>query len=246
MTTTIVRSVRQILALCAVSIIFAAATVQGALAASLKFDKTSFSVKTGDTFNVQIVIDPGTEQVTSTDAYVVYDGNFLQAQTIVGGTYFPQVLHDKKTNLVYVGAMIQSPTDFKTGKGTVATITFKATGSGSTKLTYQCDKTLIATSKIIKNDPNATDIIECSQNEEATIAVSGPTATPAPSGQATPTPTTVVQLPVTSGGSISTPTATIHVTSLPQSGTTENMISMAAAGTILLVFGGIAKLLLKL
>lgn len=215
----------------ALFLLITALTVHGVEAATLKFDPTTVSVKSGDTFDVKVNVDPQSEQITSVDAYVLYDSAILTPQTVTYGTYFPQVLHDIKSTMVYVGATIQSPNDFRTGTGTIATITFKAIAGGTVTLQYQCDSTLIATSKVIKNDANATDIVQCSSNDKATVTVSGAAAS---TTTVTPTPTVY-----------STATQSASISQLPKSGGEQNTVSTAFVGGALVFVGLLARLLFK-
>ncbi len=195
-------------------------------AAFLKFDQASFDVEVDETFDVQIIVDPGSEQITSIDSYISYDSAVVNAQTVTSGTYFPTVLNDLTTGNAYVAGLVDSPSDFKTGVGTVATITFKALAEGETDLIYDCDGEATVTSKIIKNDINSTNIIECSQNGTAviTVSVGGEEATGGADDTPTPTPTQTT------------------VTELPASGSTENMMAMALVGAVLVGVGGLTKL----
>ena len=194
-------------------------------AAFFKFDQASYSVLVGDTFVVEVIVNPGSEQLTSVDAYITYGSDIVNVQSITEGSYFPTVLNNLTTGKVYIAGLVDSPSDFKTGTGTVATVTFEALTEGETELVFDCDGQATVTSKIIKNDINSTNIIECGQNGTATITV-GVTATA--------TDTTTADTP--------TPTRR-PVTSLPASGSAENMMMLGALGAALVVVGGIAKLI---
>jgi hypothetical protein len=210
------------------------ATVHGSVyAAFLKFDQASYDLEVGDTFDVQIIVNPGTEEVTSIDSYVKYGSSVINATGVTEGSYFPTVLNDLTSGKVYIAGLVDSPSDFKSGTGTVATITFEALKVGTTELVFDCDGQATVTSKVIKNDINSTNIIQCSQNGTATVtigvaAASGSTLTPTPTG--------------TSTENTSTPT-TRPVTQLPASGSAENMMLLGAIGAVLVVIGGVAKLI---
>ena len=103
------------------------ATVHGSVyAAFLKFDQASYDLEVGDTFDVQIIVNPGTEEVTSIDSYVKYGSSVINATGVTEGSYFPTVLNDLTSGKVYIAGLVDSPSDFKSGTGTVATITFEA------------------------------------------------------------------------------------------------------------------------
>ncbi len=211
------------------------ASVGAVNAAFLKFDKASYTVGVGDTFGVEIVVNPGSDQITSIDSYVTYDSAIINADSVTEGSYFPTVLNDLTTGKVYIAGLIDSPSDFKTGTGTVATITFKAQKEGETDLIFDCDPDATVTSKVIKNDINATDIIECDKNGTATvtIGVGGDT------GQTTEDTTEEA-----TGGVDDTPTPTqAVVTELPASGSAENMMMLGMLGALLVSIGGVARLI---
>lgn len=229
-------------------------------AAALRFDKTSNSVTSGNTFDVQVVIDPGSEQVTSTDAWIVYDKNILTVVSVKDGTYFPTVLNDTTTaGKVYVAGLVNDPTEFKSGVGTVATITFRATTNGNATISYQCDPNATETSKIIKNDINSTNIIECGANGTQAVTVGsggsggGGTAPTTAPGQptSTPFPTTVATITLTPTPTTFFPSPTISTLSaspsaLPQSGVIENILNIALPGILLMTIGSVLKIMLKI
>lgn len=195
-------------------------------AAFLKFNEASYSVGVGETFDVEIIVNPGSDQITSIDSYVTYDSAIINADSVTEGTYFPTVLNDLTTGKVYIAGLVDSPSDFKEGVGTVATITFNALKEGKTDLVFDCDGQATVTSKVIKNDINSTNIIVCSENGTATVTIGvGGDATGGAEDTPTPTPTTAA------------------VTQLPASGSTENMMMMALIGAVLVGVGGLTKLI---
>ncbi len=193
-----------------------------AQAASLKFDKTTVNVNAGETFDIGVVVDAGTDSIHTTDAYVLYDSSLLEASGVTDGTFFPSVFNDITSQRVYIGGLVDDPATSKTGSGTIATINFKALQSGTVTLSYICGESG-ETSQVIKNDINATDIITCSSNGTASVTVSGaavPTSTPS---ALSPTPS-----------------------ELPKTGVLDNLVKVAIPGIMLLVLGGILKLFLRI
>lgn len=191
-------------------------------AASLKFDKTTVSVTNGGTFQIAVTVDPGSDALSSVDAYATYDAAYLKVNSVTAGTLFPTVSHDESTGgKVYIAGMVNDPTTSISTSGTVATITFQALKDGSTSLAFDC-----SSSKIIKNDINASDVMACSQNNSAAITIG------ASSGGTNPT---------------TAPAANNNYTApaeLPQSGVFENVSKIAVPGIILLILGGVLKLVL--
>ena len=213
---TMKKSLGRILFLLILFIVFPA-VFGSANAASLKFDKTTVSTTNGGTFEIAVTVDPGSDTLSSVDAYVAYDASYLKVNTVTAGTLFPTVSNDISTSgKVYIAGMVNDPTTSISTSGTVATITFQALKDGSTTLTFDCN-----TSKIIKNDINASDVMTCSQNNSSAVTVG-------------------------SGGSSggTNPTSAAPVSELPRSGVFDNVANIAIPGIILLLLGSIFRLVL--
>lgn len=221
-------------ALCAVVFTVGA---QAAEAAVLKFDPTSVTVTNGNTFEVDVIVDAEDEQVSGTDAYILYDSTLLETTTdqISPGTYFPVVSSTVDTEKIYINGVVTDPTDFKTGSGVLATITFTMLRDGNGTLQFYCDTSQRDTSKIVKNDVDATNVIECANL--SIFSINGGTSTP----QDGTTPTTVPATGGTTGGLKET-TQYVQPTALPQSGVFENVVSVAIPGAIMLVVGVLLKI----
>jgi len=186
------------------------------IAASLEFDPTTMTTSANQTFNVSIVVDAGSELITSTDVYVTFDASILEAQSVTEGSFFPTVTNNITSGKVYIAGLVDDPATSKTASGTLATVTFKALKDGTATLSFDCDN-----SKIVKNDVNATNILTCSENGTSTVTVGvGGTTTggDADSGQTT--------------------------TQLPKSGIFDNVVKWAVPGTVLLLIGVITRLIL--
>lgn len=191
-------------------------------AASLKFDAPSVSTTAAQTFDIDVIVDTGGEEINSTDVYITFDKDIIEAQTVSEGTFFPTVLNDITEGRVYVAGMVDDPATSKSGTGTVATITFKALKAGTTTLTYHCDSSVNETSKVIKNDIDATNIIVCSENGSTSVSVGGSSAEES------------TEDTTSSGGA----------EELPESGIFDNVVKYAAPGVILFIIGLAVKLLL--
>ena len=141
--------------------------VKSVSAASLNFDKTTVSVANDETFQIAVTVAPGSDALNSVDAYVIFDATALKATVVTAGSLFPTVSHDESiAGKVYIAGMVNDPASSISTSGTLATITFQALkdGTGTVALSFDCN-----TSKIIKNDINASNVISCSQN--GTVAV---------------------------------------------------------------------------
>lgn len=186
-------------------------------AASLMFDPESSDIEEGETFSVDVNIDAETQQVAGTDIYISYDSSIVSLQSVTGGDYFPLVSNIPTTGQLYISGVIANQGEYKTGEGTVATLVFKGEAEGTTNLDFSCDLTQTETSKIIQNDINSSNIIDCS----------------------TLTPHTVV----VGGGSTST---TTKPTSLPASGVYDDMLRYSALGGVLLAAGLGLRVIMKI
>lgn len=202
---------------------------QASEAAYFKFDKSSISVSAGDTFDIAVIVDAGTDQVQSSDIYVTFDSSALTAQTVTPGTYFPSVLKTISAGQVYIAGVPQQQNQPVTGSGTVATINFKATKAAT--LSFDCDN-----STIVKYDPNSPNILVCSQNQGATVSVGGQS----PVATSTPTPTTAGSSSNNSNSSTTQPTPSV----LPTTGFFDNTLRIAVPGLILLSIGLLARFVL--
>lgn len=61
----------------AFTFLFSASIIGQTRAAFLKFDQAAFSGNVGNTIQVQVIVDAGSDQISSTDAYVLYDPTLL-------------------------------------------------------------------------------------------------------------------------------------------------------------------------
>jgi len=175
-----------------------------AQAASLNFNKSTATATNGETFQIAVTVDPDGDALNSTDVYVTFDSTLLKATEVSAGSLFPTVSNDISTSgSVYIAGMVDDPASSISTAGTLATITFQALKDGSGTISFNCD-----TSKIIKNDIDASNVITCSQNGTSAVTIGEP------------------------------------VTELPQSGVFDNVVHIAIPGMILLIFGGIFRLLL--
>jgi len=196
-------------------------------AASFSFDKNSYSVSVGQTVQVQINIDTGGEEVNGADFYLNYDSDFLSIESVSAGSFFTTVNHDTSTpGKVYVVGFVDDPASPKTGSGILATITFKGLKDGTLDLTFDCDN-----SKIAKNDVNATNILQCSSDNKATLVVG--------SGSQQNNDGSFDSSQDYSNNNQSQPKK------LPESGFFDNLIKLVVPGSILFLIGGSLKLFIR-
>ena len=201
-----------------------------AQAAYLKFDKATASVAVGATVTLDVLVDAGSDQITSTDMWVMYDPTLLEAQSVASGTFFPAVTNNISAGKVYVAGLITDAGAYKTGSGTVGTITFKGLKNGTATITYDCRADVSNSSKVIKNAVDPTNIIVCSQNTTSVITVGA-------GGAAAPTSAAV---PTTVYNSQTNPT------SLPQTGIMDELPKLFVLGSAFVMIGIAMRALLLL
>ncbi|OGK16751.1 hypothetical protein A3H80_01410 [Candidatus Roizmanbacteria bacterium RIFCSPLOWO2_02_FULL_37_19] len=205
-------------------VLFIIPLFSSAFAATLQFNPSSLSKKTGDTFELEVIVDAGDKQVLSVDALINFDGNVLQVESITNGTYLDIGQKDfKNTGKAYIAGVVAGPGVTVTGKGTLAKILFKAKAKGRTNITFICEMGEKTESNISEASIDATDLIECSQNGQAVVVVDG--------GDTDRTSTSSGR---TGGGT----------GELPQTGILDNLVILSIIGGILFIVGVGAKMLL--
>ena len=183
-------------------------------AASLKFDKTTVSAANGSTFQVAVTVDPGGDSLSSPDVYVTFDSTLLKANSVTAGTLFPNVSNDiSVSGKIYIAGMVNDLANSISTTGTLATITFQGLKDGTGTLAFDC-----GSSKIIKNDFNATNVMTCSSNGTSAVTIGA--------GGSNPTQATSNNNP----------------TQLPESGIFDNVVRFAIPGIILLLLGSVFRL----
>src|SRR4030042_5561309 len=132
-----------------------------------KFDPTSSTAANGNTFQVAVIVDAGSDQIRSTDIYVSFASTLLEAQSISAGTFFPTVTNNITSGRVYIAAMVDDGATTKTGSGTAATVTFKGLKEGSGSISFDCSSSLI-----VKADANGTNVLVCGSNGTNSVTIS--------------------------------------------------------------------------
>jgi len=188
-------------------------------AASLDFDSATSTIDVDETFTIMVKIDAGTEQIAGTDIYIGYDDELLDLQSVTGLDYFPIVGNTPEVNRLYIYGVVANSGEFKTGAGDIATLVFKGVKEGTAELKFDCDLSKTITSKIAKNDINATNIIDCSALGLHTVTIGAGTG---------------------DGGTGDTPP------SLPVSGAYEKVIQYSMYGGVLLLVGLALRLMLHI
>ncbi len=200
-------------------------------AATLLFDPTSASAAVGSPIELGIVVNAGSDEILAVDAQIRYDKNTLEVETCVDGTFLKVARKDFGTpGQIYIAGIVEDPGSPVTGKGTMATCTFKVKGNATTNVMYACTPGETASdSNVAKNNADATDVIQCPDNGVAVI-----TAGTGLGGAPTATPSGTI------GGTGDLPTQ------LPKTGIIDELMKFAVPGAILVAIGLVSKVLLKL
>ena len=201
--------------------------VGDAQAAFLKFDKATATVTVGSTVTIDVQVDAGSDQITSTDMWILYDPTLLEAQSASSGAFFPAVTNTINSGKVYIAGLVTDPGTYKTGSGSVATISFKGLKDGTATLTYDCRADVSNTSKVIKNSVDPTNVIVCSSNGTSVITI-GTGGSVAPTSAI---PTGVYASPV-------------NPTTLPQTGLMDKLPKLLTLGILFVAVGSILRLFL--
>lgn len=196
-------------------------------AAFLRFDKSTVSVSAGSTFTLDAVVDAGSDQITSTDMWILYDSTLLEAQSASSAAFFPAVTNNISAGKVYIAGLVTDPGTYKTGSGSVATITFKGLQNGTATISYDCRADVSNSSKVIKNAVDPTNVINCAQNGTSIVTIG--------TGGITPT-----AVPTTVYGTQPVPT------SLPQTGIMDQLPKLILFGSLFMIAGVVMRIFLLL
>lgn len=191
-------------------------------AAYFRFDPSSVNSSSGNNFEVKVILEPGSDQIYSTDIYINYDSSLLKVINVKAENLFPTVSNDISANgKVYIAAMVNDPTSYVSSAGPVATITFQGLKDGSGNLSFDCNN-----SKIIKNDVNGTNVLNCNQNSSASITIGAGGST------------------TTNNQSSNNSSTDSLPQSLPQTGVFDNVVKFGIPGMILLLLGSILRIVI--
>ena len=124
-------------------------------------------------FSVKVGVDTEGQPVTGTDVYIQYDQASVKPAGVEHGTYFPFVSDRQEDGKVSVSGVVLDPKETKNTKGAVATVKFTSLNGSSGSLSFYCDTKKSNTSKIVKSDVNATNLIDCSKNTAMSYQGSG-------------------------------------------------------------------------
>src|SRR3990170_3790774 len=114
---------------------------KAAPATTLAFSPATKTAKVGDTFDVNVAINTGSNLVIAAELYLNFNPAVLELTTAVPGTFFPspQVVGPTINNTAGTASFIlYLPTSAapKTGSGNVAKLTFRAKAAGNSNLAF--------------------------------------------------------------------------------------------------------------
>lgn len=201
-------------------------------AAHLTLTPTTKTVNSGDTFDVVVGIESGTDKVFSADVWMTFDASKLEVESVnmVGAPAFPFSLGtkniDNTAGTIKIGLNPTSTNNMAatTASGGLLTINFKAKNTGVAAATFTCAPGNLNDTNII--DPTYNEIIDCASNQSGSYTINAGSST-TPSNTPTPTPVT------SSGSTVTTPTNT--PANLPQTGTDGPTIGLVLFGLMSIV-----------
>ena len=248
---------------------FFSAVFSSVKAAFFIFDPNSLDVKKDEDFQIKINIDTEGEQPKTAEAIVLFDETQLQvvslSEAAEGEKFYPVFLKKITSNKINVGGAIRPSEEPKSGKGTIAVVTFKAKTSSKNILSFLCQPGKTTDSNInVRKGGKPTDVIDCAKLNEATITIGGadaPTSTPgpssAPSSSPAPSLTSGALSPTPSSTPTLTPTLTLTPTivatasptlilsptpaSLPDTGSADLIIKSVGIGLLLVIASVVVK-----
>lgn len=167
--------------------------VKPVMAASpmLEFSPSSGSYTNGDTFVVKIKVNSGTEKSQGVDAWVTFDEDKLEVQSIetVSSPAFTFSLGKNIYNDSGKFDISCTSTDMSTYNATVldgelVAVTFKAKATGTAEANFSCSTGSTIDSNIF--NMSAVDVINCASNIDGSYTINSSSST---SSTATSTPT---------------------------------------------------------
>lgn len=201
----------------------------------------------GDTFEVIVGINSGTEKVVGADIVASFDASRLEIQSIKKGTipddgyqfYYTETspIIDNNSGKLEITLPSSNPSVYT---GVVANhellkITFKTKATGTATFNYVCQANSILETNIINELGN--DVVVCSANQSGSYTISAPAgATPTPTVVAgatatpTPTPTSTTGASLTATPTSKPSTTTPTATSLPETGGIANTMALLIFG----------------
>lgn len=216
-------------------IIFGASAVKGVSAeANITLSPSSKSVNVNDPFSMDAILDTAGAPSSGADFILTWSpAASLEIQTASDISYGSAPLFTSNTpsrdntngKVISISTMSVATNTFS-GKGTLASVKFKAKSVGTVTLRFECSSGSRSDTNIWSS---GSDVINCEQTSGATVTIASgsTTTTPAPTAQPIGAPGAE-----TKGG-------------LPNTGAFEVTLGLGLGGALLLLFGFFFPKLLK-
>lgn len=140
-------------------------------AATVEMMPRTNSVHKGDEIVLEIKVDTGDNAINGVDANIFYDPKFVKVKSVLKADFMPFVSNRGDGSRLEISTVVLDNKTIKKGKGTIAVATFEALNSGNAEFKFDCDLKKSDTSKIVKNDLNATNLIECEKLSGVTVSI---------------------------------------------------------------------------
>ncbi len=160
-------------------------------AAALSLSPASAVKKVGDIFSVDIILDTGSNSVSGATAILRYDTARLQVQDDDSGATGIQI----KQGAIFNQTPLTNTVDTTTGqirydsgslgtsysgRGTMATVRFKAVAAGAAPVTFVFDSNSTIDTSLVAAASGPTNILDTVQDGNYTITTATASAAPAP------------------------------------------------------------------
>lgn len=165
----------------------------------LYLDPATVSVVAGSTATVNLLIDSDVQTATAADAKITFPKALLESSTVTTGTFFDSItkMVSNLTGTIEIHGYFSgaSTTQSKSGKGTVAVLTFKGLAPGVATLALPCTDGTTTDANIA--DTTGKDIIVCTDvsGSEITVTQAGNGSTLKPTPVPSVLPTAGVEFP---------------------------------------------------
>ncbi len=155
---------------------------RGVLAASLSLSPATVVKSVGDTFTVDIVLDPSPDSVSAVSAIANYDATKVTALSIKQGPLFTgetltNTIDTTAGQIRYDTGNLGTPV---TTRGVVATITFRAIAAGSAQASYVFDANATTGTSLVAAASSPTNLLTRVDGAAFTISSSANPAQPLP------------------------------------------------------------------
>ncbi len=159
-------------------------------AATIEFVPVTGAYAVNSTFAIQVNVNTGGQDTTSTDAVILFNNTLLSVDTVSYGSFYGTVIHTESNGSLAISGMVSSSGTVVNGTGTLATVTFKALTSGTANLTLNCTAGRTNDSNVSDNSVSPADILDCAALKVGVYTLGAGGATSAPTtAPGVPTPT---------------------------------------------------------